>query len=291
MSEQASVADHLKFRRGAGPLWRRPLPWTFVAAGGALIAALVFALQALGATIEIQLVGIAGMVLVLVTGLVALWAMDARVRGAQQRAVLWRAVGDALPFPCFVVDRTGRAVHGNQSFRKQWPRANHAPLAELRERLDGGERAAEQIGWLAGMAASGGSAAKEVSGGNGNAKNWMRLSVYPLGDRAGHVLWAIEDITARREMEHVICEEQAKLIDFLENAPMGFYSVDESGKFLLMNRTLASWLGTDMDEVRREGRVLHDFLKSVPKDAAPHSPFADASAVFSHRYGGGGESR
>lgn len=277
MSEQARVGDQPGLRRRAGPLWRRPLPWTFVAAAGALVAAFVFALQALGASTEIQLVGITGMALVMVTGLVALWAMDVRVRGAQQRAVLWRAVGDALPFPCFVVDRTGRVVHGNQSFRKQWPKANHAPLAELRERLDGGERVAEQISWLAGMAASGGSAAKEVSG--GDAKNWMRLSVYPLGDRAGHVLWSIEDITARREMEHVIREEQAKLIDFLENAPMGFYSVDESGKFLLMNRTLAAWLGTDMDEVRREGRVLHDFLKSVPGEAAAHTPFTDASAV------------
>ncbi len=282
MSEQA--ASPLKRRRRENPIWR-PLQWTFAAAGGTLVAALVFALQALGAGIEIQLVAAAGMVLIIITGLVALWAMDARARSTQHRALLWRAVGDALPFPCFVVDHTGRVVHGNQAFKVQWQGADHAPLAALRERLGGDERTAEQIGWLAGMAASGGSAAKEVSGSTagrggdtaGGGQSWMRLSVYPLSDRAGHVLWSIEDITARREMEHVIREEQAKLIDFLENAPMGFYSVDENGKFLLMNRTLASWLGTDMDEVRREDRTLHDFLTAVPAGAAAHSPFADGT--------------
>ena len=44
--------------------------------------------------------------------------------------------------------------------------------------------------------------------------------------RPGFTLWSFEDVTARHEMERVIRDEQAKLADFLDNAPVGFYSVD-----------------------------------------------------------------
>ncbi len=298
LSEQAGMAggSGVGRARGQAALWRRPLPWSLAAAGAALIAGLVFVLQALGAAAAVQLAAAGGMVLMLLTGLVAVWSMHAQTRVGQRRAVVWRAVGDALPFPCFVVDRTGRAVYANRSFRKQWPSATHAPLAVLKERLGGDDRLDEQIAWLARMAAGGSTAAKEVSGhglsdGDWGAESWLRLSVYPLGDGARHVLWAIEDITARREMEVIIREEQAKLIDFLENAPVGFYSVDENGKFLLMNRTLASWLGTDMETVRLEDRTLHDYLVHVPDGAAPHSPFADGRAARGEAVLKGGEGR
>ena len=285
MSEQAGIAGDAGIGRTARQsvaLWRKPLPWSLAAAGAALIAALVFALQTLGAPVAVQLAASAGMVLMLLTGLIAVWSMHAATRASQRRAVVWRAVGDALPFPCFVVDRTGRAVYANRSFRKQWPGSSHAPLAMLKERLGGDERVSEQVAWLARMAAGGSTAAKEVAGSgpaNGGEENWLRVSVYPLGDQSRHVLWAIEDITARREMEVIIREEQAKLIDFLENAPVGFYSVDGTGKFLLMNRTLASWLGTDMETVRQDGRQLHDFLANVPDGAAAYSPFVDSDAA------------
>ena len=41
-------------------------------------------------------------------------------------------------------------------------------------------------------------------------------------------------MTARHEMEHVIRDEQMKLADFLDNAPVGFYSVDSDGRFLFV---------------------------------------------------------
>ena len=38
-------------------------------------------------------------------------------------------------------------------------------------------------------------------------------------------------------------EEREKLIDFTDNAPVGFFSVDEDGRFVFANATLARWLG------------------------------------------------
>ena len=60
----------------------------------------------------------------------------------------------------------------------------------------------------------------------GGAAGWFNVSVHPLAGRSGYSFWRLQDITARHEMEEVIRDEQNKLVDFLDNAPIGFYSVD-----------------------------------------------------------------
>ncbi len=262
-------------RRDATALWRDPLVGTMIAACGALAAALLVGLQLVGAAPAILAIAGAAAVGFAATGVAGLWFSQARARGTQQRAALWRSVGDALPFPCFVVDTAGRAVYANSNFHEEWPNSLHAPLAELKARFGGGDGIGSQIAWLADTAAQGVTAAKEIAARGGRETEWLRLSVYPLRDGERHVLWAIEDITARREMEQVIREEQAKLIDFLENAPVGFYSVDDEGRFLLINHTMAEWLGTDMAAVREQDLRLHDCLVDKPAEGTPaYSPFA-----------------
>src|SRR5207248_412612 len=89
----------------------------------------------------------------------------------------------------------------------------------------------------------------------------------------GYSFWSLQDITARHEMEQVIRDEQNKLVDFLDNAPIGFYSVDGEGRFLLINRVLADWLGGSPEEMVRSGARLHEFLAEPLPGAPPHSPF------------------
>ncbi|MHA1564869.1 MAG: ATP-binding protein, partial [Alphaproteobacteria bacterium] len=254
--------------------WRDPLFGTMIAACGALAAAVLVGLQLTGAEPVMLAIAAAGAIGFTATSVGGLWVLHSRERLTRQRASLWRSVGNALPFPSFVADAGGRAVYANSHFHKEWPDSMHAPLAELRARLGGGEDVGSQIAWLAETATRGVTAAKEIAAHHRGKLEWLRLSVYPLGDGRQHVLWAIEDITARREMEQVIREEQAKLIDFLENAPVGFYSVDGDGRFLLMNRTMADWLGTDMGSVREQDLRLHDCLVEKPGDGTPaFSPF------------------
>ena len=80
---------------------------------------------------------------------------------------------------------------------------------------------------------------------HGAAAGWFNVSVNPIAGRPGYSFWNFQDITARHEMEAVIHDERNKLVDFLDNAPIGFYSVDGSGRFLFVNQTLAQWLGGD----------------------------------------------
>jgi two-component system cell cycle sensor histidine kinase/response regulator CckA len=62
------------------------------------------------------------------------------------------------------------------------------------------------------------------------------------------------------QLEAMVREEQAKVADFVENAPVGFYSVDEHGRFLYANHTLAHWLGVTPAQLLDGKTRLQDFL-------------------------------
>src|SRR5258706_239336 len=112
----------------------------------------------------------------------------------------------------------------------------------------------------------------------GEASGWFNVSVHPLAGRRGYSFWRLQDITARHEMEEVIRDEQNKLVDFLDNAPIGFYSVDGSGRFLFINETLAQWLGGAPDEIIHSGARLQDFLAAeAPPGVPAHAPFDPAA--------------
>ncbi len=83
------------------------------------------------------------------------------------------------------------------------------------------------------------------------------------------------DRAERRRIEDIIREEQEKVVEVLQDAPIGFYSVDAEGRFLLVNQTLATWLETTPEELV-DGRVrLHQVIADeLAGDLAPHDPFA-----------------
>src|SRR5262249_39013687 len=104
---------------------------------------------------------------------------------------------------------------------------------------------------------------------------WFNLAIHSLPGRPGFSLWSFEDVTARHEMEQVIRDEQMKLADFLDNAPVGFYSVDSEGRFLFVNQALAGWLGRSPGSLIEQGARLQDFIAGeVPAGSPPHTPFA-----------------
>ncbi len=100
---------------------------------------------------------------------------------------------------------------------------------------------------------------------------WWHVSARPLEVWAGHIHWRFEDITTRREMEAILREEQVKLVDFMDHAPVGFYSVDQDGRFVFANATLADWLGVEARDLVRGAHRLHDFLVSPPSEAPPYA--------------------
>ncbi len=117
----------------------------------------------------------------------------------------------------------------------------------------------------------------------GSAVGWFTISVNPIAGRPGYSFWNIQDITARHEMEALIRDERNKLIEFLNDAPVGFYSVDSAGRFLFVNQTLANWLGSTSAEIVGSDARLHDFLAVDAAGRRPSVGPASAGATMAAR--------
>jgi two-component system cell cycle sensor histidine kinase/response regulator CckA len=109
----------------------------------------------------------------------------------------------------------------------------------------------------------------ELSAGEPGKEIWFVVTAQPVAGWAGFVHWRIDDITKQRELDRSVREEREKLIDFTDNAPVGFFSVDETGRFIFVNGTLARWLGNDIKSLLQKG-YLHTYLEKPPENSAPY---------------------
>ncbi len=100
-------------------------------------------------------------------------------------------------------------------------------------------------------------------------RRWYQITAQPVASWAGYVHWRIDDITDRYTVEAFIREEREKLMRFTDNAPVGFFSVNEEGRFLFVNPTLAQWLETDVQTLLTK-HSLHDFIVTPPSNARPY---------------------
>src|SRR5262249_8501047 len=95
-------------------------------------------------------------------------------------------------------------------------------------------------------------------------ERWLMVTAQPVAGYAGHVHWRIDDVTQKHSVDRAIREEREKLIDFTDNAPVGFFSVDENGRFVFANATFARWLGEDLHALLERGS-LHTYLVDPPE--------------------------
>jgi two-component system cell cycle sensor histidine kinase/response regulator CckA len=136
------------------------------------------------------------------------------------------------------------------------------------------------------VSAAGGAEARAqlATGPRDGTTDWHIVRAHPLQGRPGYILWTVEDITDRHEMEQVIRYEQRKLFDFFENVPVGFYSVDAEGHFLFVNSTFAEWLGRTAEDLTGSGVVLRDIVaEDLPADTPAYDPFGHSGEVLHGR--------
>lgn len=109
----------------------------------------------------------------------------------------------------------------------------------------------------------------ELRSGEGVQERWFLVTAQPVAGWAGYVHWRVDEITQQRDLDRSVREEREKLIDFTDNSPVGFFSVDEEGRFIFVNATLARWLGNDIQTLLTNG-YLHTYLEDPPLDADPY---------------------
>src|SRR5262249_44299162 len=182
---------------------------------------------------------------------------------------------EASPDAQLILTADGRTAYANTAFHDLFTQSGNAPLARIAAALADPEWT-DDFERLRSRAASGmrAIAALPLRDARGAAAGWFSVSVNPIAGRPGYSFWNIQDITARHEMEAGIRDERDKLLDLLDRAPVGFYSVDGGGRFLFVNQTLARWLGGTAEEIMGSGARLHDFLATPPIDGnSPFDPF------------------
>ncbi len=99
-------------------------------------------------------------------------------------------------------------------------------------------------------------------------ERWFMVTAQPIAGRAGYVHWRIDDVTEKHTADSAIRDEREKLIDFTDNAPVGFFSVNEEGRFVFANATFARWLGEDLQRLLQSGE-LHTYMVDPPKESEP----------------------
>jgi two-component system cell cycle sensor histidine kinase/response regulator CckA len=104
----------------------------------------------------------------------------------------------------------------------------------------------------------------------GKITEWRRIIVRPL-PATGYMVWRIEDISERKKAEQAVRDEQSKLVDFMAHAPVGIFSVDQTGRFRFVNRTLAEWLGCGAEELTGGSLKLHDVVSQKLEGVPPYA--------------------
>jgi two-component system, cell cycle sensor histidine kinase and response regulator CckA len=186
---------------------------------------------------------------------------------------------DASPDAQLILAPDGAIAYANTAFHDLFPQSGEPALSRLADALADADSTAD-FERLRSRAAAGtrAIAALPLHDSRGRTAGWFNIAVHPIAGRPGYSFWNLQDITARHEMEAVIRDERNKLVDFIDDAPIGFYSVDGAGRFLFVNHTLAKWLGGAREEIVGGETRLHDFLaQPPPAETAPSDPFGGRS--------------
>src|SRR5262249_34343753 len=139
----------------------------------------------------------------------------------------------------------GQMVYANLAFNHLFPGRGEPPLDRIERSLAADPESVTGFLQLRSRAAAGVRATIAVSLGDARGSvGRFNISASPIAGHPGYTFLQLHDITVRNEMETVIRDERDKLVDFLDNAPIGFYSVDGNGRLRFVNQILAQWLGS-----------------------------------------------
>ena len=168
-----------------------------------------------------------------------------------------------------ITDGADNTVYSNQKFRFMCEGFGPPTLMTLSKLFQSDDKTMTLFRMLSDQAQKGLTDSIELCSRIDDRETWYMVTAQPVAGWAGYIHWRIDDITDRREIDRAIREEREKLIDFTDNAPVGFFSVNEEGQFVFVNATLARWLGEDI-ETLLNGARLHTFFNDIPQDARPY---------------------
>lgn len=235
-------------------------------------------------------------------GIFAIVALMTGLIGFVPRPVIdpmTRDILDQLPQGIIICDSEERIVYSNDAYRALTSAGGNGPVQSIGLLLNAEPGASEAV-YRVNRAVRGGHAAHEefriakpliARSGSGaddrsrDAPCWYKLSARPFlkkddattqASKADDlVLWEIVDISADREGQERVFKELQYAVDYLDHAPVGFFSAGRDGRIMYLNATLADWLSIDLTSFRPgsirietivagEGIALIDSVQAEP---------------------------
>ncbi|MCC7037749.1 MAG: PAS domain-containing protein, partial [Alphaproteobacteria bacterium] len=158
-----------------------------------------------------------------------------------------------------ITDAEGKTIYANARFSKMVEGLGEASIGAFTRLFEHQKKIEKTLEDLQNKASPAGSASTEIQTRLRGKTIWYQVTCQFIIGWPGYVHWRFDDITHRYQMESAIREEREKLRDFTDNAPVGFFSVDEDGRLQFANDTLLRLLGADARTILGKTK-LHDFL-------------------------------
>ncbi|THD70809.1 MAG: response regulator [Bradyrhizobium sp.] len=253
------IAAHEPARRGGS------IVLVLLVAGG--LVAVAVALTTIGrAQAQPYIVGL--LALLATVGLFSLFAYAAGIIRFVDRTAddpVMGRIADHAYDGLAVTDPRGHVVYSNAAYLALTGAATAQDARPVERVFIGNPDVSEAVFRLLKAAREGKRQQEEVriAGHDGAHGRWLRLRVRPLGQgkrQAKYAVWSIADITRDRERQEDVFQELQHAIEYLDHAPCGFFSVNNSGDLVYVNATLANWLDHDLAEIGSGGLKLTDIV-------------------------------
>ena len=271
-----SDAGHKQAEVKAGPLGGARRGWPLLSLVLAALLALASAAVAwhLRGTVPLWLLASGGVLAFL--GLVVLFGFIAgivHIGPGDRNQAFFNGLMDAMWDACVVTDAKGRAVYGNAAYLKLVSAAGLTRLVGIENIYAGYPEVARPIYRLSQSMRERRSASEEIrlnagssaAGAKTHEPVWIRISVSPIETEggAGHSLWRHQDISADRAKQEGAFSHLQYIINYLDQAPAGFFSADAEGRIAYINATLAEWLGLDLEATTGGALRLKDVVSET----------------------------
>lgn len=195
-------------------------------------------------------------------------------RALDEELELIREVMEGSRGARLITDSVDNALYYNQKFERLCRGVGPPSFASLIRLFEHSEEVSAHFRLLADQAHRGLTDSIEMFSKYEDNERWLLVTAQPISGRAGYVHWRIDDVTEKHTADSAIRDEREKLIDFTDNAPVGFFSVNEEGRFVFANATFARWLGEDLEHLLKVAS-LHTYLVEPPKGAQPYDLIAE----------------
>ena len=175
----------------------------------------------------------------------------------------------AHPDGTLITDPKGRIVYANATYCQMTGATKATDIQSLETLLSRNRESTEALYRLISMLREGRDGYEEFrllkplsENPSKSGPHWYRLKARLLKDANGNDLhvFQIADITTEREDQERFFRELQNAIDYLDHAPVGFFSAGSKGEIVYLNATLSEWLGIDLAQFSPGSMTVSDVI-------------------------------